>query len=200
MNYNPFDEILERLSRIEEALLTNNNNPVIGSKKTEIINRDELCKRLKITEATCISWDKKGRIPSLRFGKNIRYDWHSVIEALEEREAPKKPKTMKDVKLTEDDPFPVRNFKPREFNKKYVYIMRNKSNGRYKIGISQDPKFREKTLMSCEPDIELLHKWEGTIYDEQKIQAKYQNYKIRGEWFTLNEVQINEIVNFMATA
>ena len=58
--------------------------------QTEIINRDELCKRLAITEPTVIRWEKKGTIPALRIGSNVRYNWHKVIEALENKKGGKK--------------------------------------------------------------------------------------------------------------
>lgn len=53
------------------------------TKSLEIIDRKELCKRLKITEPTAIRWGKKGKIPSFSIGSNIRYNWQSVINQLE---------------------------------------------------------------------------------------------------------------------
>lgn len=57
----------------------------LPSKKPEpiIIDRDELCKRLNIAEPTAIRWEKKGRIPSIRIGSSVRYNWISVVAALE---------------------------------------------------------------------------------------------------------------------
>ena len=55
----------------------------VESPKVEIINRDELCKRLAITEPTVIRWEKKGKIPALRIGSNVRYNWSQVIKSLE---------------------------------------------------------------------------------------------------------------------
>jgi hypothetical protein len=48
----------------------------------EIIDRDELCKRLAITEPTAIRWEKKGKIPTLRIGSCVRYNWQMVIQSL----------------------------------------------------------------------------------------------------------------------
>jgi predicted site-specific integrase-resolvase len=42
-----------------------------------------LCKRLAITQATAITWEKKGTIPALRIGDCIRYNWPEVLKALE---------------------------------------------------------------------------------------------------------------------
>lgn len=54
-------------------------------KQPEIINREELCKRLDITEPTAIRWEKKGKIPCFRIGSNVRYKWDSVLESLENK-------------------------------------------------------------------------------------------------------------------
>ena len=48
----------------------------------EIISRDELCKRLDITEPTAIRMETKGKLPTLRVGSNVRYNWPDVIKAL----------------------------------------------------------------------------------------------------------------------
>lgn len=52
-------------------------------KLVEIISQDELCKRLGISKPTVIRWVKKGKIPEFKIGNSIRYNWHSVIDALE---------------------------------------------------------------------------------------------------------------------
>ena len=77
--YNPFQLLFEKLDGIQEQIsaMAPATTPQI-----EIINRDELCKRLDITEPTCIRWEKKGKIPSMRIGSAIRYDWFAVVEAL----------------------------------------------------------------------------------------------------------------------
>ena len=51
----------------------------------EIINRDELCRRLDITEPTAIRWEKKGKIPCFRVGSNVRYNWPVVVQTLENK-------------------------------------------------------------------------------------------------------------------
>jgi hypothetical protein len=54
----------------------------------EIINRAELMKRLSISEPTVIAWEKKGKIPVLRIGKSIRYNWPEVKLALSSKKKP----------------------------------------------------------------------------------------------------------------
>lgn len=76
---NPFEEIIDRLTRIEEMLSqakTQDAPPI------EIITRAELMKRLGITEPTAIRWGKLGRIPEIRIGASVRYNWPVVIDKL----------------------------------------------------------------------------------------------------------------------
>lgn len=72
-----------------------------------------------------------------------------------------------------------------------TYIMINTRNGFYKIGKSINPKYREQTLQSQEPEIDLIHIWEKDI--ESILHFKYKNYRLRGEWFKLTKKQINYI-------
>jgi hypothetical protein len=78
----PFE--LETLidNSIKKHLPANKNGE---PKKGEIIDREELCKRLNITTPTAIRWAKKGLIPSFAIGSSIRYNWPKVIEALENK-------------------------------------------------------------------------------------------------------------------
>jgi excisionase family DNA binding protein len=80
---NPFEEILQRLSGIESAMSEPRDRP--PAMPTEIISREELCKRLDLTEPTIIRWEKKGKIPSFRIGSAVRYNWPVVIESLEKK-------------------------------------------------------------------------------------------------------------------
>ena len=81
---NPFEEILKELRDIKEMLsIASEVNP---KEEMEIINRPErpeLVKRLGITEPTAIRWEKRGKIPVIRFGSNVRYNWPLVIESLQ---------------------------------------------------------------------------------------------------------------------
>lgn len=74
---------------IENSLkkILNNSTP---QQTSEIIGRNELCKRLAITEPTAIRWEKKSLIPCFRIGSSIRYNWPKVIEALENKKRAKK--------------------------------------------------------------------------------------------------------------
>lgn len=74
---------MERLAGIEEKV--SSFHPATATPPAEIINRDELCKRLDITEPTAIRWEKRGKIPCFRVGSNVRYNWPAVIESLENK-------------------------------------------------------------------------------------------------------------------
>jgi hypothetical protein len=58
--------------------------------KPEIIDRDELRRRLNITEPTIIRYEKKGKIPRLEIGSAVRYDWNKVVAALQANTGGKK--------------------------------------------------------------------------------------------------------------
>ena len=75
----------------------------------------------------------------------------------------------------------------------FVYVMQNRRNGFFKIGFSKKPSFREKTLQSEEPEVEMIFAYKGTIELEKKIHDKYSRKRIRGEWFSLNEEDLESI-------
>ena len=51
--------------------------------KPEILTGEELCKKLGVTIQTLIRWRHKGKIPFMRIGSSIRYDFIKVLEAIE---------------------------------------------------------------------------------------------------------------------
>jgi predicted DNA-binding transcriptional regulator AlpA len=77
---NPFEEILLELTEIKGQISTLKSS---STPPTEVIDRPELLKRLGISEPTAITWGKKGIIPEMRIGSNVRYNWPSVVLALE---------------------------------------------------------------------------------------------------------------------
>lgn len=81
----------------------------------------------------------------------------------------------------------------------YVYLMIDLTNNFHKIGISNSPKYREFTLQSEKPTIELLA---SKKFINRKIAKSFENAlhytytdkRLRGEWFKLDEAEIDEIV------
>jgi hypothetical protein len=78
-----------------------------------------------------------------------------------------------------------------------IYIMQDQTNGYYKIGRSINPLKRERTLQSEKPTINLLYTIKSYQEEEVKLHNKYANYRIRGEWFNLNDEQIEEIKSYL---
>ena len=80
----------------------------------------------------------------------------------------------------------------------YVYLMMDTTNNFHKIGISNNPRYREHTLQSDKPTIELVcaKKYPTRIIAEsieKALHSAYSNKRIRGEWFNLDFSEINEI-------
>lgn len=80
----------------------------------------------------------------------------------------------------------------------YVYLMIDTNNNFHKIGISNKPGWREKTLQSEKPTIELLackkfvsRKIASSF--EKALHDTYSSKRIRGEWFQLDLKDVLEI-------
>ena len=80
---NSFVSIGQTLNDILNRLDKMSANP--PPQVIEIITQDELCKRLMISKPTLIRWAKKNKIPQMRIGDLVRYNYYSVINALEEQ-------------------------------------------------------------------------------------------------------------------
>jgi hypothetical protein len=51
--------------------------------KPDIRTGEQVCEGLSISLQTLMLWRKKGKIPYLKIGSSIRYDYNKVIAALE---------------------------------------------------------------------------------------------------------------------
>lgn len=85
------------------------------------------------------------------------------------------------------------------FNWCFVYLIRDNTNGYHKIGISNKPEYREKTLQSEKPSIEMLackkfptRKIAEAI--ESALHTAYSQQRVRGEWFNLDDVDVAAII------
>lgn len=81
----------------------------------------------------------------------------------------------------------------------FVYLMVDTTNGYFKIGISNDPEYREHTLQSEKPTIEKLCAKEypnRTIASaiESALHKAYESKRLRGEWFALDADDVNAII------
>ena len=89
---------------------------------------------------------------------------------------------------TEEDKLNIKN---KSISK--TYLMIDTKNGLIKIGKSKNPKYRERTLQSEKPSINLLT---TCNYDcEKELHKKYKNKRVRGEWFDLNHKEIQSIID-----
>lgn len=81
----------------------------------------------------------------------------------------------------------------------YVYLMIDTSNGYHKIGISNHPDYRERTLQSEKPTIEKVcaKRYPSRIIAqsiENALHTAFASKRIRGEWFNLSEQDVEQIV------
>tara|TARA_R110000744_G_scaffold378018_1_gene493630 strand:- start:11 stop:637 length:627 start_codon:yes stop_codon:yes gene_type:complete len=74
---------------------------------------------------------------------------------------------------------------------KKTYIIKNQENGLYKIGRSNNPRHREKTLQAETPNVIMIKIWNKDI--ESKLHKEYSKYRRRGEWFKLTKIQVHYI-------
>jgi len=79
------------------------------------------------------------------------------------------------------------------FRRTKLYMMRNARNGYVKIGISDHPEFREKTLQSEEPEIELIFVQKTDSRVEEMLHLHFADLRVRGEWFRLTAQHIEDV-------
>lgn len=86
----------------------------------------------------------------------------------------------------------------------YVYLMKDTTNNYHKIGISNKPRYRERTLQSEKPTIELIcckqfpsRKIAESF--EKALHNTYSEKRIRGEWFNLNDKDIKDLKEALST-
>lgn len=73
---------------------------------------------------------------------------------------------------------------------RFLYLMKCESTGLYKIGVSKNPKFREKTLQSEKPTISMVAKWANSSQLERGWHCYFKQQRVRGEWFKLSPPQV----------
>lgn len=89
----------------------------------------------------------------------------------------------------------------KESQKCSIYLKQN-GDGHIKIGISKNPKQREGTLQSQESSIKLLYSREFpdrqfAVQLEKTLHEIYKYWRIRGEWFNLNQNQVDTCINYI---
>ena len=75
---------IEIRKQVEDAVnekLSNHLNNEIDD--DEILSENQLCERLNISRTTISRYRKENKIPYLKVGNNIRYEYNKVLKALE---------------------------------------------------------------------------------------------------------------------
>jgi len=87
----------------------------------------------------------------------------------------------------------------------HLYMMVDKRNGMTKIGISKDPKVRERTLQSEVPQISIIYSTKESVTpyirvcyrrSERFLHDLFSAKRVRGEWFDLNAADIEFVQQF----
>jgi hypothetical protein len=81
------DIILARFDELKELVKTIQKPQ--SEVAAEIIDSDELIKRLQLSRATLVTYRKNRTIPFIKIGSSIRYNYPKVILALEKRNGKK---------------------------------------------------------------------------------------------------------------
>lgn len=85
------------------------------------------------------------------------------------------------------------NRKKRKGSETNIYIMIDDQTGHYKIGRSVSPLKREATLLSQKSSIRLLFYFPSFSKVEIFIHEMFENKRVRGEWFELNNEDLELI-------
>ncbi len=80
-----------------------------------------------------------------------------------------------------------------------IYLMNDMRNGFIKIGFSKEPKFREKTLQSEVPEVEIICFFDGSLADEKTLHGFFYEKRVRGEWFNLDSNDMKYIRNYFSS-
>lgn len=112
------------------------------------------------------------------------------IERIKKKRLNKKNKNKKEHK--EVEPKPIIQTPILE---KDLYLMKDNDNGAYKIGVSNNPEFRELTLASQKPSIKLVGSWPKLGANEKKWHEYFKDKRLRGEWFDLTQAQVRFFVH-----
>lgn len=82
----------------------------------------------------------------------------------------------------------------------FVYVMVDGHTGYYKIGKGNNPSTRERTLLSQAPLLKLLQQWKvkNARQYEKVLHFKFAEKHIRGEWFALDNNDLDDINVFLA--
>lgn len=143
-----------------------------------------------------VSWKHKSGNKELVFEDGIAHDSFRPIETLQ-KSISNLFKEFNQILISEDLYFEGEQKIESELPC-FVYLMNDLVNGAYKIGISNSPEYRERTLQSEKPDIKLIHSKQfpkrsiAEVF-EKVLHEHFRNKRIRGEWFQLSNDDIIDL-------
>lgn len=76
----------------------------------------------------------------------------------------------------------------------FTYLMKDHFTGFTKIGKSRTPWARETTLQSQNISVALMYYAFSETSLEKQLHEEYKEFRIKGEWFNLDEAQVSELV------
>lgn len=83
--------------------------------------------------------------------------------------------------------------------KQFIYLMKGTRDNRecYKIGLSDDPIYRQKQFMTPDPDIELYEYWEVTDMRkaEEFLHSKFESKRYKREWFFVTPADVKKVID-----
>lgn len=79
----------------------------------------------------------------------------------------------------------------------FVYLIKNFDNGQIKIGFSCNPQDRIKEIKTSCHSAKLIFFAKGTMDEEKYLHEIYSNQRIKNEWFSLSNIDIKDIQDFL---
>lgn len=86
--------------------------------------------------------------------------------------------------------------------KQKIYLINQVDTSLYKIGVSNRPDYRRRTLQTGSPyKLKLFGEWEceveSAVEAERALHKKLSRFKTHGEWFDLTEGVLNWLLRFL---
>lgn len=81
----------------------------------------------------------------------------------------------------------------------YVYLLKCKRTGYFKIGFTKNFQTRFRTLRTSNADIEVVftERMHNAFENEQHLHAVFAKNRISGEWFSLNGEQVEQVISYI---
>ena len=80
-----------------------------------------------------------------------------------------------------------------------IYLIKTKGNDFYKIGYTSDSiNKRLKSIQTgCPYKLKVINKINGSMYQEKILHTLFKTQRTQGEWFRLDKVYLNILLNVM---